>query len=143
MARLFALLGLVLACAWPLAASAQGIDIDVPDVDVPDVEVPDVDEPPEAVEEAAGGAVEGFEAGGEEVLSQAAAIRAVRENRALPLDRVLALAGTAVQGQVIDVQLITRAGVLVYEVKVLTAGGMVTSLYFEASTGAQLAAGQP
>jgi uncharacterized membrane protein YkoI len=142
MARLYALFGLVLACAWPLPAAAQ-LDIDLPEVDVPDVELPDVEEPLEEIEEAVGNAVEQLEEAGEEVLSQAAAIRAVRENRALPLDRVLALAGSAIQGQVIDVQLVTRGGVLVYEVKVLTAGGMVTSLYFEASTGAQIAAGQP
>jgi len=145
MAPLYALLALILACAWPAAAAAQdlpGVDVDV-DIDEPEVELPDLDEPAEAIEEAAGEAVEGVEAAGEEALSQAAAIRAVRENRALPLDRVLALAGGAIQGQVIDVRLITWQGRLVYEVKVLTAGGMVTSLYFEASTGAQLAAGQP
>jgi hypothetical protein len=139
MARLYALLGLVLACAWPLPAAAQ-LDLDI---DLPEVEVPDVEEPLEEIEEAVGDAVDRIEEAGEEVLSQAAAIRAVRERRALPLDRVLALAGSAIQGQVIDVQLVTRGGVLVYEVKVLTAGGMVTSLYFEASTGAQIAAGQP
>jgi hypothetical protein len=142
MARLYALLGLVIACAWPLPAAAQ-LDIDVPEVEVPEVEIPDVEEPLEEVEEAVGDAVDGLEEAGEEILGQAAAIRAVRENRALPLDRLLALAGNAIQGQVIDVQLVTRGGVLVYEVKVLTAGGMVTSLFFEASTGAQLAAGQP
>ena len=148
MAPLYVLFAVFLACACPAPAVAQdlpGVDVDV-DIDEPEVELPDLDEPveavEEAVEEAAGEAVEGVEAAGEEALSQAAAIRAVRENRALPLDRVLALAGAAIQGQVIDVRLINWQGRLVYEVKVLTAGGMVTSLYFEASTGTQIAAGQ-
>jgi uncharacterized membrane protein YkoI len=143
MAPLYVLIALIFAAAWPVAAAAQdlpGVDIDI---DEPEVELPDLDEPIEEIEEAVGEAVEGIEAAGEEALSQAAAIRAVRENRALPLDRVLALAAGAIKGQVIDVRLITWQGRLVYEVKVLTASGMVTSLYFEATTGTQIAAGQP
>lgn len=132
------LLGLALACAWPATAIAQ----DLPDIDLPDIgDVDDVVE--DVVEEVEKAVEEVRETAEEEVLSQSAAIRAVRENRALPLNQLLVMAAPAISGQIIDVQLVTRGGVLVYEVKVLAPRGRVSTLLFDASTGAQLATGQP
>jgi len=65
-----------------------------------------------------------------------AAIAAVRENRAMPLERLLPLVQRIVPGQVIDVRLLEIRATLYYEVKVLAQSGVLYLAYFDALTGA-------
>lgn len=64
--------------------------------------------------------------------------RAVEEGRALPLRDILARAQADRLGQVLEVELEDERGVLVYEVKILSADGRVMKLYYDAQTGALL-----
>jgi uncharacterized membrane protein YkoI len=63
------------------------------------------------------------------------ALEAVRNNRALPLAEILAIARPAVAGEVIDARLVTVRGFLVYEVKFLTREGQVSRSYYYARSG--------
>jgi hypothetical protein len=66
---------------------------------------------------------------------QDSALEAVRADRALPLDQIIARAAALTDGQVIDAQLITLRGFLLYELKVLEPTGDVIDLYFYARSG--------
>ncbi|MDI1284304.1 MAG: PepSY domain-containing protein [Reyranella sp.] len=61
--------------------------------------------------------------------------RAVEEGRILPLREILARAQGAYPGQVIEAELEDEGGIVVYEIKMLTADGRVTKLYYNAATG--------
>jgi hypothetical protein len=63
------------------------------------------------------------------------ALEAVRSDRALPLEQIVARAQQLSDGQVIDARLITVRGFLLYELKVLEATGDVVDLYFYARSG--------
>jgi hypothetical protein len=66
---------------------------------------------------------------------QDVALEAVRTDRALPLEQIVARAQQLSDGQVIDARLITVRGFLLYELKVLEATGDVVDLYFYARSG--------
>jgi hypothetical protein len=94
------------------------------------------------VEAGSGGASASVSAGGgaetapgETLSPQDSALEAVRTDRALPLDQIIARAGEVTDGQVIDAQLITLRGFLLYELKVLEPTGDVVDLYFYARSG--------
>lgn len=71
-------------------------------------------------------------------LSHEVALEAVRSNRALPLETILVAARTAANGDIIDAELISLRGILLYEFKVLAATGDVGELYFYALSGQQV-----
>jgi len=131
-------LALVLFAALPFSTAHGQLlpDIDV-DVDVEeDVDLPDVDD----VEDAVG---IGNDRGGDReglgtdrnVIDYSAVIEAVRERRALPLADLLAVVAGSYDGQVIDVRLLLVGGMLVYEVKMVGAGGIVSSVFLNAENG--------
>lgn len=66
---------------------------------------------------------------------QEAALQAVKSDRALPLDKIIALAKQYTSGEIIDAQLVTVRGFLLYDLKVLDAKGDVGDLYFYAVSG--------
>jgi hypothetical protein len=70
------------------------------------------------------------------VIDHAAALRAVRDHRALPLDDLMKGVARAYRGEVIDVQLIGYGELLLYQVKVLEPRGRISVLYFNAANGA-------
>lgn len=73
------------------------------------------------------------------VLGQRAAIQAVRQQRAIPLDQLMAIVAQYTTAPVIDVQLILlQDTLLLYEVKTIGDGGLVVNMYFLAATGALL-----
>lgn len=61
--------------------------------------------------------------------------RAVEEGRILSLKDILARAQGAYPGQVIEAELEDEGGIVVYEIKMLTADGRVMKLYYNAATG--------
>ena len=61
--------------------------------------------------------------------------RAVEEGRILPLKDILARAQGAYPGQVIEAELEDEGGMVVYEIKMLTADGRVMKLSYNAATG--------
>ena len=61
--------------------------------------------------------------------------RAVEEGRVLPLKDILARAQGAYPGQVIEAELEDEGGMVVYEIKMLTADGRVVKLSYNAATG--------
>jgi uncharacterized membrane protein YkoI len=61
--------------------------------------------------------------------------RAVEEGRVLPLKDILARAQGAYPGQVIEAELEDEGGMVVYEIKMLTADGRVMKLSYNAATG--------
>jgi uncharacterized membrane protein YkoI len=61
--------------------------------------------------------------------------RAVEEGRILPLKEILARAQGAYPGQVIEAELEDEGGMVVYEIKMLTADGRVMKLSYNAATG--------
>ncbi|MBV6416746.1 MAG: hypothetical protein CMLOHMNK_01361 [Steroidobacteraceae bacterium] len=63
---------------------------------------------------------------------------ALRRGEVLPLAKVLAIAAAQVPGDVIEVELESKHGVLVYEIKVLTDTGRVREIKINAGTGAVL-----
>lgn len=63
---------------------------------------------------------------------------ALRRGEVLPLAKVLAIAAAQVPGDVIEVELESKHGVLVYEIKVLTDTGRVREVKINAGTGAVL-----
>lgn len=66
--------------------------------------------------------------------------RAFEEGRILPLKEILARAEAAYPGQLLEAELEDERGVLVYEIKMLTADGRVVELYYDAATGQLLKA---
>ena len=70
-----------------------------------------------------------------EILSQDDALAAVENRRAVPLEQIMAEAARLTDGQIIDAQLITLRGFLLYELKVLETTGDVVELYFYARSG--------
>lgn len=69
------------------------------------------------------------------VVDRDAAIAAVRDHRAMALADLMPIVQRIVPGQVIDVRLLEIRSALYYEVKVLTAGGVLYLAYFTALTG--------
>ena len=61
--------------------------------------------------------------------------RAVEEGRILPLKDILARAQGAYPGQVIEAELEDEDGMVVYEIKLLTADGRLMKLSYNAATG--------
>ncbi len=61
--------------------------------------------------------------------------RAVEEGRILPLKEILARAQAASPGQVIEAELEDEGGIVIYEIKILTADGRVMKLHYNAATG--------
>src|SRR6187551_3969520 len=61
--------------------------------------------------------------------------RAVEEGRILPLKEILARAQGAYPGQVIEAELEDEGGMVVYEIKLLTADGRLMKLSYNAATG--------
>lgn len=68
-------------------------------------------------------------------LGQKAALQAVRNRQALPLEDIMLRAKLITDGEVIDAQLVSLQEVLLYEIKVLGTSGDVSELYFFARTG--------
>jgi hypothetical protein len=73
--------------------------------------------------------------GAPQVLTQQAALDAVRTNRAVPLETVMAQAALMTDGQVVDAHLVMIGSFLLYELKVLESTGDVIDLYFYARSG--------
>lgn len=61
--------------------------------------------------------------------------RALEKGELLPLTRILEIAATSVPGDVIKIELEREDGVIIYELKVLTANGRVRELELDARTG--------
>jgi hypothetical protein len=87
--------------------------------------------------EAAGGAT-GTGTGDVVEFSQQASVDAVHDQRALPLDVILARARAVTSGQIIDARLIGYRNFLLYDLKVLATTGDVSELYFYARSGVQV-----
>jgi uncharacterized membrane protein YkoI len=68
-------------------------------------------------------------------LDQSGAIEAVESRRALPLEQIITKARLHTQGEIIDAQLVSVEGFLLYELKVVEANGDVDELYFYALSG--------
>ncbi|MEW5964087.1 MAG: PepSY domain-containing protein [Pseudomonadota bacterium] len=60
--------------------------------------------------------------------------RAVVEGKARPLSEILAALAPSLDGEVIEVELESKSGRLVYELKVLSVGGRVREIYVDAAT---------
>jgi len=73
------------------------------------------------------------------VVDHAAALKAVQDHRALPLNDVLASATKTYRGKVIDVELVRSQQRLLYQVKMLDRG-TVSLVYFDAANGRAVAA---
>ena len=68
-------------------------------------------------------------------LDQNVALEAVASGRALPLAEILALARAETDAEIVDAQLITAEGFLLYELTVVEPNGDVSQLYFYARSG--------
>ena len=66
---------------------------------------------------------------------QEQALAAIKSQRAVGLDKILAAARQYTDGDIIDAQLITARGFLLYDLKVLDTKGDVGDLYFYAQSG--------
>jgi uncharacterized membrane protein YkoI len=64
--------------------------------------------------------------------------RAVEEGRMLPLRDIVARAQAAYPGQVVEAELEDEHGTPIYEIKIVTDGGRVMKLRYDARTGALL-----
>lgn len=71
----------------------------------------------------------------DETLSQDDALAAVANRRAVPLEQIMVAAARLTDGEIIDAQLVTVRGFLLYELKVLETTGDVVELYFYARSG--------
>ncbi|MBL6617944.1 MAG: PepSY domain-containing protein [Reyranella sp.] len=80
----------------------------------------------------------GGAAAAEDDHDQDRARRAVEQGRMLPLREIIARAESAFAGQVVEAELEDERGVPIYEVKVLTRGGRVVKVRYDARTGALL-----
>jgi hypothetical protein len=75
------------------------------------------------------------EAPGRLIIDHPAAVEAVQDRRALPLDDILKSVARTYQGQVIDVQLVRAQTALLYEIKMIDRRGTVSLVYYDAATG--------
>lgn len=66
--------------------------------------------------------------------------RAVEAGQILPLKDILAKAESAYLGQIIEAELESKDGTMVYEIKLLTTDGRVMKLLYDARTGELLKA---
>jgi hypothetical protein len=139
---------LPLALALPILAQPAQAQIGLPEqIELPEVElnidvsgvgadvsgiVPEIGSDPGLPVEA----VPEIEPPDHRVIDLPDAVEAVRDNRALPMSDLMAIVSRTTSGQIIDVRLILVQNVLVYEVKLLGAGGVVVTMYFDAVTGA-------
>jgi hypothetical protein len=73
------------------------------------------------------------------VVDHAAAVKAVQDHRALPLNDILANTAKTYRGKVIDVELVRTQQKLLYQVKLLDRG-TVSLVYFDATNGRAAAA---
>ena len=64
------------------------------------------------------------------------ALDAVRGEKALPLDQIIAAARHVTQGEIVNAELETVDGTLLYKLKVLEESGDVREFYFQAQSGA-------
>jgi uncharacterized membrane protein YkoI len=64
--------------------------------------------------------------------------RAMLRHEVLPLPRVLALAAKYQPGDVIEIEFKSKAGILLYEVEMLTPSGEVRELKIDARTGKRI-----
>ena len=69
------------------------------------------------------------------VISQDAALQAVRDKSVLPLEEIIARARQHQDGDILDARLIALKGFLLYELKFLADNGDITALYFYAQSG--------
>lgn len=69
--------------------------------------------------------------------------RAVEAGEIRPLREILATAEQAHGGQLIEAELETEDGKLVYELKILVPGDRVLKVYYDARTGESLGTGKP
>ncbi|MGD9740274.1 MAG: PepSY domain-containing protein [Bauldia sp.] len=139
----------LLFTAAPRTASAQLLSLDL-SVDgivsdlLPDVEIElplsidisvgsDPDEPP------AGGGGGGNPNVNNGVVPMPQAVQAVTQQRAIPLNDLLRIVPRYVDGQVIDVALVSIENSLYYQVKLLNRAGVVFQTYFDAATGVPVA----
>lgn len=83
-----------------------------------------------------GGGRSPFTAPWDDESEQDRALSAVRDEKALPLDQIVAAARHLTQGQIINAELETVKGDLLYKLKVLEATGDVREFYFHALSGA-------
>jgi hypothetical protein len=67
------------------------------------------------------------------------ALGAIANQQAIPMDDLMRIVTRIAAGQVIDVRMIVVQQILLYEVKMITAGGVVSNLYFIAQNGQQVA----
>jgi uncharacterized membrane protein YkoI len=63
---------------------------------------------------------------------------ALQRGEVLPLSKILTIAAQRVPGDVVEVELETEEGALVYEIKILTDGGRVREIKIDARTGVVL-----
>jgi hypothetical protein len=89
------------------------------------------------VEDAIGGGGGGGVPNGA-VVEHPAALGAIADQRAIPLDQLMRIVTQTAVGQVVDVRMIVVQQILLYEVKLITAGGVVSNLYFIAQNGQQV-----
>ncbi len=88
------------------------------------------------VEDVIGG--EGGRAPDDAVVEHPVALGAIANEQAIPMDALLRIVARIAAGQVVDVRMIVVQQILLYEVKVLAAGGVVSNLYFIAENGQQV-----
>jgi uncharacterized membrane protein YkoI len=69
---------------------------------------------------------------------QSEAFDAVTEGRAMPLEDILNLADREEIGEVLDADLITVQGMLLYELRVIDANGAVSEVYYYAKSGVRV-----
>ncbi len=73
--------------------------------------------------------------GGTGVVGHTDAVAAVEQQRAIPLNDLIAIVARYTEDRVIDVQLLLVGETLVYHIKTLAGDGVVSNLYFYAVTG--------
>ncbi len=66
---------------------------------------------------------------------QDAARRAVEDGQSLPFDRIIDRARREHPGQVLGVEIEAKGARLVYELRILAAGGQIGEWYYDARTG--------
>jgi hypothetical protein len=81
---------------------------------------------------------EGGRAPDNAVVEHPAALGAIANQQAIPMDQLLQIVGRIATGQVVDVRMIVVQQILLYEVKVLGTGGLVANYYFIAQNGQQV-----
>ena len=88
------------------------------------------------VVESPGEILEGEAEEGGGVIELNEALEAIEQQRAIPLEELLAIVAQYTSAPIVDVQLILVQDVLLYEVRTVGADGLVSILYFYALTGA-------